>query len=68
MALSLGDLGAIALFGSQNFITLPWLVYSNMGSYRTNDADGYALILGVICLILAMGGAGTAQTRKEQTQ
>ncbi|MBD9389526.1 thiamine/thiamine pyrophosphate ABC transporter permease ThiP [Agrobacterium sp. AGB01] len=68
MALSLGDLGAIALFGSQNFITLPWLVYSNMGSYRTNDADGYALILGVICLILAMGGAGTSQTRKAQNQ
>jgi thiamine transport system permease protein len=39
-----------------------------MGSYRTNDADGYALILGVICLILAMGGAGTLQTRKEQNQ
>lgn len=66
MALSLGDLGAIALFGSQNFTTLPWLVYSNMGSYRTNDADGYALILGLICLILAMAGAGASQTRREQ--
>jgi thiamine transport system permease protein len=58
MALSLGDLGAIALFGSENFVTLPWLVYSNMGSYRTNDANGYALILGLICLLLAAGGAG----------
>jgi thiamine transport system permease protein len=70
MALSLGDLGAIALFGSQDFITLPWLVYSNMGSYRTNDAEGYALILGAICLILAMAGAGgsasTSQKRREQ--
>jgi thiamine transport system permease protein len=27
-----------------------------MGSYRTNDAAGYAFILGVICLILAAGG------------
>ncbi|WP_421367228.1 thiamine/thiamine pyrophosphate ABC transporter permease ThiP [Agrobacterium tumefaciens] len=56
MALSLGDLGAVALFGSENFITLPWLVYSNMGSYRTNDAAGYAFILGVVCLLLAAGG------------
>ncbi len=57
MALSLGDLGAVALFGSENFITLPWLVYSNMGSYRTNDAAGYAFILGIVCLLLAAGGA-----------
>ena len=56
MALSLGDLGAVALFGSESFVTLPWLVYSNMGSYRTNDAAGYAFILGVICLCLAAGG------------
>lgn len=56
MALSLGDLGAVALFGSDSFVTLPWLVYSNMGSYRTNDAAGYAFILGVICLLLAAGG------------
>ncbi len=56
MALSLGDLGAVALFGSESFVTLPWLVYSNMGSYRTNDAAGYAFILGVICLLLAAGG------------
>jgi thiamine transport system permease protein len=56
MALSIGDLGAVALFGSESFVTLPWLVYSNMGSYRTNDAAGYAFILGAICLALAAGG------------
>ncbi|NRF11562.1 thiamine/thiamine pyrophosphate ABC transporter permease ThiP [Agrobacterium pusense] len=56
MALSLGDLGAVALFGSENFVTLPWLVYSNMGSYRTNDAAGYAFLLGVVCLVLAATG------------
>jgi thiamine transport system permease protein len=59
MALSLGDLGAVALFGSQELTTLPYLVYSRLGSYRTNDADGLALILGVICLALtALGTAG----------
>ena len=52
MALSLGDLGAIALFGSQNVITLPYLLLQRMGSYRTNDAAGLALMLGLICLAL----------------
>jgi thiamine transport system permease protein len=56
MALSLGDLGAVALFGSGNLVTLPWLVYSRLGSYRTNDADGYALLLGLLCLVLTIAG------------
>lgn len=61
MALSLGDLGAVALFGSQNVMTLPWLIYSRMGSYRTVDADGLALLLGLMCLALTMAGtAGNA--------
>ncbi len=64
MALSLGDLGAVALFGSSELVTLPWLVYSTLSSYRTNDADGFALILGVICLFLTiLGTAG----RKENS-
>lgn len=56
MALSLGDLGAVALFGSQDLVTLPYLIYSRMGSYRTTEADGFALILGVICLGLTVIG------------
>ncbi|NTG29191.1 thiamine/thiamine pyrophosphate ABC transporter permease ThiP [Agrobacterium rhizogenes] len=56
MALSLGDLGAVALFGSDSLMTLPWLVYSKLGSYRTNDADGLAFILGLVCLLLTIAG------------
>ena len=56
MALSLGDLGAVALFGSENLVTLPWLIYSRMGAYRSQDADGLALILGLVCLLLALAG------------
>ncbi|MGN6550513.1 MAG: thiamine/thiamine pyrophosphate ABC transporter permease [Pararhizobium sp.] len=52
MALSLGDLGAIALFGSRDTITLPYLLLQRMGSYRTSDAAGLALLLGRICLAL----------------
>ncbi len=47
---SLGDLGIIALFGSDEFSTLPWYLYQLMGSYRTSDAAGVALILLSITL------------------
>jgi thiamine transport system permease protein len=66
MALSLGDLGAVALFGSDSLVTLPWLVYSKLGSYRTNDADGFALILAAVCLLLTMAGtAGQSGQERE---
>lgn len=54
MALSLGDLGAVALFGSEDFITLPALLYAKLGSYRSTDAAGLALILGAICFMLML--------------
>ncbi|WP_034852837.1 thiamine/thiamine pyrophosphate ABC transporter permease ThiP [Sinorhizobium sojae] len=68
LALSLGDLGAIALFGSQDLATLPWLLYSRMGSYRTADAAGLALMLGILCLIFTvLGTAGEDGTRGPRT-
>ena len=48
--LSLGDLGVISLFGSQDFSTLPWYLYGLMGSYNNSDASGVALILLVLVL------------------
>ncbi len=54
MALSLGDLGVIALFGSDSVQTLPYLLLARMGSYRTEDAAGIALFLGLLCLVLMM--------------
>jgi thiamine transport system permease protein len=54
MALSLGDLGVIALFGSDHVRTLPYLLMQRMGSYRTEDAAGIALLLAVLCLALMM--------------
>jgi len=47
-SLSLGDLGVIALFGNQKITTLPWYLYQLMGSYRTTDAAGVALVLLVL--------------------
>jgi thiamine transport system permease protein len=54
MALSLGDLGVVALFGSDSVQTLPYLLLARMGSYRTADAAGLALLLGLLCLMLMM--------------
>ncbi|WP_105984137.1 MULTISPECIES: thiamine/thiamine pyrophosphate ABC transporter permease ThiP [unclassified Brucella] len=65
MALSLGDLGTIALFGSDALVTLPYLLLQRMGSYRTFDAAGLALILGVLCLALMMIADRAAASRKE---
>jgi thiamine transport system permease protein len=50
-ALSVGDLGVIALFADPDRATLPLQMYRLMGSYRTEAASGAALIL----LALALG-------------
>ncbi|MGE0501021.1 MAG: thiamine/thiamine pyrophosphate ABC transporter permease [Rhizobiaceae bacterium] len=54
MALSLGDLGVIALFGSDAVQTLPHLLHARMGAYRTADAAGIALLLALLCLALVL--------------
>ncbi len=50
--LSLGDLSVIALFGTQDFTTLPLLIYQLMGSYRMAEAAVTAGFLAVLCLCL----------------
>lgn len=63
-ALSLGDFGVIALFGTRHNQTLPYLLYQQMGSYRMADAATTALILVGLCLALfivierGIGGRG----------
>ena len=51
-ALSLGDMTVIALFGSQQFQTLPWLLYQTMARYRAEDAAALALLLFALTLLL----------------
>ena len=50
--LSLGDLGVIALFGSQDITTLPWYLYQLLGSYHSKDGAGVALLLLVLTLVV----------------
>ena len=49
-ALSAGDLGVITLFSLGDTATLPLEMYRLMGSYRTDDAAGAALVLIVLSL------------------
>lgn len=48
---SLGDLGVIALFGTQDFTTLPLLMYRALGAYRTNDAAAISAIILALCIV-----------------
>ena len=67
MALSLGDLGAVAIFGAEGFVTLPWLLFSRMASYRTADAAGIALLLGTICLLLTLPSTAAERPTERQS-
>jgi thiamine transport system permease protein len=53
---SLGDLGVIALFGTQDFQTLPLMMFRALGAYRGNDAAaiGALLLLGTIIAFVGL--------------
>ena len=63
-ALSMGDLGVIALFADGDHATLPLQVYRLMGSYRMEAAQGAALLLLAMSLglfwIMDRGGRANA--------
>jgi thiamine transport system permease protein len=52
---SLGDLGVIALFGTQDFQTLPLMMFRALGSYRGNDAAAIAAILLILTIAAFVG-------------
>lgn len=52
---SLGDLGVIALFGTQDFQTLPLMMFRALGAYRSNDAAAIAAILLIGTIIAFVG-------------
>jgi len=53
---SLGDLGVIALFGTQDFQTLPLMMFRALGAYRNNDAAAIAalLLIGTIAAFIGL--------------
>ncbi len=50
--LSIGDFGVVALFGSEDFRTLPFLLYQQTGAYRSADGAATALLLLLLCFVL----------------
>ena len=63
-ALSMGDLGVIALFGSNHFQTLPWLLYQTMNRYRADEAGAMALLLLLTSTALFAGFDALGRKRK----
>lgn len=51
MSSSLGSFAVIAFFGSPDFSSLPYLLYQQLGSYRTEDAAVTALVLMLFALL-----------------
>ncbi|WMY96527.1 MAG: thiamine/thiamine pyrophosphate ABC transporter permease ThiP [Arsenophonus sp.] len=52
--LSIGDFGIIALFGNENFHTLPHYLYEQLGAYLNKDAAGTALLLLFLCFSICI--------------
>ena len=50
--LSIGDFGVVALFGNEDFRTLPFWLYQQIGSYRSQDGAVTALLLLLLCFAL----------------
>jgi len=50
--LSIGDFGVVALFGNEDFRTLPFYLYQQMGSYRSSEGAVTALLLLLLCFLL----------------
>ncbi len=55
--LSLGDFGVIALFGSEDFRTLPLYLYQQIGAYRSQDGAVTALLLLLFSLFETLSGS-----------
>lgn len=50
--LSIGDFGVVALFGNEDFRTLPFYLYQQIGSYRSEQGAVTALLLLMLCFLL----------------
>ena len=50
--LSIGDFGVVALFGNDDFRTLPFYLYQQIGAYRSSDGAVTALLLLALCFLL----------------
>lgn len=54
LLLAMGDVAIFSIFGSGDWMTLPWLIYSYAGTYRIPEASLAAVILLVVCGAIVM--------------
>ncbi|MEH6650200.1 MAG: ABC transporter permease subunit [Motiliproteus sp.] len=52
LVLALGDVAIYSIFGTQQWQTLPWLIYSYAGSYRIAEACLASLLLLALCALI----------------
>jgi thiamine transport system permease protein len=54
LLLAMGDVAIFSIFGSGEWMTLPWLIYSYAGTYRIAEASLAAVILLLLCAAILM--------------
>lgn len=52
MVISVADFGVISLFGDNEFMTLPFYLYQQLGAYRNSESTATALLLLLLCFSL----------------
>ena len=51
---AMGDVAIFSIFGNDDWMTLPWLIYRYAGSYRLAEAALASGILLLICAFIVM--------------
>ena len=52
--LVLGDVAIYSIFGNQDFITLPWLIYGYASTYRIAEAAVASIVLLLLSILMVM--------------
>jgi len=52
--LAMGDVTAFSIFGTRDWMTMPWLIYSYAGTYRMAEASVVAFLLLLICGLVVL--------------
>jgi thiamine transport system permease protein len=55
LVLAMGDVAVFSIFGTQEWSTLPWLIYGYAGTYRIAEASLTSLLLLGLCALILWG-------------
>lgn len=64
LVLAMGDVAIFSIFGTQDWTTLPWLIYGYAGTYRIAEASLASLLLLLLCALILWGIELLQGTRK----